>query len=149
MGRNHIHFSTGLPEDKQGVISGMRNDAEILIYVDIKKSLEDGGVLWWLSENGVVLTEGDENGILETKYWKKVEGRKQDVGVLWQDGKQIGELSEMLRNKKAPMGKGPRGQGSNDNTNRNSNRGRGRGKGRGRGGSVGLEGEGSIGTNEP
>ncbi len=155
MGRNQIHFSTGLPEDTQGVISGMRSDAEILIYVDIKKSLEDGGVLWWLSENGVVLTEGDENGILETKYWKKVEGRKQDIGVLWQDGKQIGELSETLRNRKAPLGKVSRGQRSNDNTDRNSNsgkekgRGRGKGKGRGRGGLVGLSGETSIATNEP
>ena len=39
MTRNHIHFSTGLPEDKEGVISGMRKDAEILIYVDVKQSL--------------------------------------------------------------------------------------------------------------
>jgi 2'-phosphotransferase len=107
MSRNHIHFSTGLPEGKQGVVSGMRNDAELLIYVDVKKSLEDGGILWWVSENGVVLTEGDENGILSTKYWKRVEGRKQDVGILWEDGEQVGELAHNLRNKKPPHGKGP------------------------------------------
>jgi 2'-phosphotransferase len=108
MNRNHIHFSTGLPEEKQGVISGMRGDAEILIYVDIRKSLEDGGVLWWISENGVVLTEGDENGVLGTKYWKKVVGRRENIGVLWEDGKQVGELPENLRNRKAPIGKGPK-----------------------------------------
>jgi 2'-phosphotransferase len=108
MTRNHMHFSTGLPEDKQGgVISGMRSDAELLIYVDIQKSMEDG-ILWWLSENGVVLTEGDENGILSSKYFKKVIGRRQDVGVLWEDGKAVGELPENLRNRKPPMGKGPR-----------------------------------------
>jgi 2'-phosphotransferase len=105
MSRNHIHFSTGLPEGKQGVISGMRNDAELLIYIDIKKSLENGGV-WWISENGVVLTEGDENGVLSTKYWEKVEGRKQDIGLLWQNGEQVGELPHNLRNKKPPHGKG-------------------------------------------
>ncbi len=110
MSRNHIHFSTGLPEDKEGVISGMRKDAEILIYVDIKKSLEDGEVLWWLSENGVVLTEGNKNGILETKYWKKVEGRKEEFGVLWQDGKQIAELPQGLKSRKAPIGKGTRAE---------------------------------------
>jgi len=97
MTRNHIHFSTGLPDGKQGVISGMRNDAELLIYVDIKKSLEDGGI-WWISENGV----------LSTKYWKRVEGRKQDVGLLWENGEQVGELAHNLRNKKPPHGKGPR-----------------------------------------
>jgi len=107
MTRNHIHFSTGLPDGKQGVISGMRNDAELLIYVDIKKSLEDGGI-WWISENGVVLTEGDENGVLSTKYWKRVEGRKQDVGLLWENGEQVGELAQNLRNKKPPHGKGPK-----------------------------------------
>jgi 2'-phosphotransferase len=107
--RNHIHFSTGLPEDKQGVISGMRSDAEILIYVDIEKSLKEGGVLWWLSENGVVLTEGDETGILPIKYWKKAVGRKQEVGTLWEDGEQVAELPASIKNKKPPQGKGPKG----------------------------------------
>jgi 2'-phosphotransferase len=114
MSRNHIHFSTGLPEDKQGVISGMRNDAEILIYIDIKRSLEDGAVLWWISQNGVVLTEGNENGVLENKYFKKVVGRRQDVGVLWEDGEQVGELPQSVRNKKAPSGKGPKGKRENE-----------------------------------
>ncbi|KAL5328432.1 hypothetical protein ACEPPN_001931 [Leptodophora sp. 'Broadleaf-Isolate-01'] len=141
MTRNHIHFSTGLPEDKQGVISGMRKDAEILIYVDVKQSLEDG-VEWWLSENGVVLTEGDQTGVLGTKYWKKVEGRKEDVGVLWEEGKMAKELPESFKRRKAPMGKGPRGQGPRE-------RGRGgRRTGPGRGSSAG-EIFGSVGTNEP
>jgi 2'-phosphotransferase len=112
MNRNHIHFSTGLPEDKKGaVISGMRNDAEILIYVDIKKSLQDG-VLWWLSENGVVLTDGDKSDVLSTRYFKKVVGRKDDVGVLWEDGEEKAELPKRFRDRKPPSGKGPRGQGS-------------------------------------
>jgi 2'-phosphotransferase len=104
MDRNHIHFSTGLPEDKAGVVSGMRGDAELLIYVDIKKSLEDGGV-WWLSENGVVLTEGDEKGMLDAKYWTRVVGRQNVVGVLWEDGKVVNELPEKLRGRKPPRGK--------------------------------------------
>jgi 2'-phosphotransferase len=118
MGRNHVHFSTGLPEDKQGVISGMRRDAEILVYIDIRKSLEDGGVLWWLSDNGVVLTEGDENGLVGTKYWKKVEGRRQDIGVLWQDGEQIAELPQSVKGRKAPSGKGPKGRREGEKANR-------------------------------
>jgi 2'-phosphotransferase len=111
MNRNHIHFSTGLPEDKGGVISGMRNDAEILIYVDIRKSLQDGEVRWWISDNGVVLTEGDESGVLSTRYWEKVVGRRDDLGVLWEAGEKKAELPERFRGRKPPMGKGPRGQG--------------------------------------
>jgi len=114
MGRNHIHMSTGLPEDNQGVISGMRKDSEVLIYVDIQKSLQDGGVLWWISENGVVLTEGDENGVLSTKYFKKVVGRKLDVGTLWENGEQVAELPESARKMRPPVGKGAAGGGNRE-----------------------------------
>ena len=111
MTRNHIHFSTGLPDDAGGVVSGMRRDAQILIYVDIKKSLEDG-MTWWLSENGVVLTEGDQNGVLSTKYFKSVTGRTADLGLLWQDGEKRGELPQQYRDMKAPMGKEHRSRGA-------------------------------------
>ena len=81
MGRNHIHFASGpslaeIGVTEQGqdgnnvgksdkVISGMRNDAQLLVYVDLKRCLEDvkeQGVemLWWRSENGVILTEGSD-----------------------------------------------------------------------------------------
>jgi RNA:NAD 2'-phosphotransferase (TPT1/KptA family) len=39
------------------VKSGMRPDAEVLIYVDLERALK-AGMKWWRSENGVVLTEG-------------------------------------------------------------------------------------------
>ncbi|KAJ4503859.1 tRNA 2'-phosphotransferase [Exophiala dermatitidis] len=46
---------------KNKVISGMRSDAQILIYVDIRKALtESPDMTWWRSENGVILTEGVE-----------------------------------------------------------------------------------------
>lgn len=127
MNRNHIHFSTGLPEDKKGaVISGMRNDAEVLIYVDIKKSLQDG-VLWWVSENGVVLTDGDESDVLSTRYFEKVVGRKDDVGVLWENGEEKAELPMRFRDRKPPNGKGPRRPGPVKRGGRGGGRGEGRG----------------------
>jgi 2'-phosphotransferase len=132
MGRNHIHFSTGLPEDKQGVVSGMRNDAQVLIYVDIQKSLQEGAVLWWISENGVVLTEGDENGLLPTKYWKKVVGREQNIGVLWENGVQLAELPQGLGNRKAPSNKGQGGKGESQRLRGKDARINERGRGRGR-----------------
>ncbi|KAK4166622.1 putative trna 2-phosphotransferase, partial [Cladorrhinum sp. PSN259] len=106
MGRNHVHFSIGLPEDKEGVISGMRKDAEVLVYVDVEKSLKEGdGLKWWMSENGVVLTEGDKDGLVPTRLFKEVVGRTQDVGVLMMDGEEVAYLPEGLKIR-APMGKG-------------------------------------------
>jgi 2'-phosphotransferase len=141
MGRNHIHFSTGLPEDKQGVISGMRGDAEILIYVDIERSLRDGGVLWWISENGVVLTEGDENGVLSTNYWKKVVGRKQDIGVLWEDGVQLADLPQSLSKRKPPSGKGHKTKDGIEKPTRINAKANGKGGGKGRENVNALGGE--------
>jgi 2'-phosphotransferase len=88
----------------------MRADAEVLIYVDIQKSLEDGALQWWLSENGVVLTEGDENELVPTRYWKLVKGRRQDVGILWEDGVEVAELPQSVRGRKAPSGKSSKGK---------------------------------------
>ncbi|KAK4185343.1 KptA family-domain-containing protein [Podospora australis] len=111
MGRNHVHCSVGLPEDEDGVISGMRKDAEVLVYIDLEKSLKEGDeIKWWLSENGVVLTEGNAEGVVPTKYFKEVVGRKQDVGVLWKDGEHVADLPEGIKIK-APHGKGGSGGG--------------------------------------
>ncbi|KAH7252033.1 KptA family-domain-containing protein [Fusarium tricinctum] len=104
MSRTHVHCSSGTPEE--GVVSGMRKDAELIIEVDIEASLKDG-VKWWLSDNGVLLTEGDEQGILSTKYFKSVTGRKVDIGVLWQDGEWVSDLPAGLKIS-PPLGKGPR-----------------------------------------
>jgi 2'-phosphotransferase len=49
----------------------MRHSAKILIYIDVQKAL-DAGIKFWLSENGVVLTEGDERGFLMQKFFEKV-----------------------------------------------------------------------------
>ncbi|KAM7202111.1 RNA 2'-phosphotransferase, Tpt1 / KptA family domain containing protein [Naviculisporaceae sp. PSN 640] len=110
MGRNHVHCSIGLPEDEKGVISGMRKDAELLVYVDVEKSIREAGMKWWMSENGVVLTEGDENGLVPTRFFKEVSGRRQNVGLLWKDGEWVDDLPEKLKIR-TPNGKGPRGGG--------------------------------------
>lgn len=141
MGRNHVHCSTGVPgaggDQEEGagatasaVISGMRGDAELLVYLDVRRSLEDGTMSWWVSDNGVVLTEGvGEDGLVPAKYFKEVVGRKVDVGVLWKDGEMVKELElpEGVQ-MRAPPGKGPRG---GRGGGRGGRGGRGRGRGRG------------------
>lgn len=53
----------------------MRNSAQVLIYIDVQKAL-DAGIPFFLSENGVVLSEGDEGGSLSPEYFLRVEDRQ-------------------------------------------------------------------------
>uniref|UniRef100_A0A0E0A4L7 2'-phosphotransferase n=1 Tax=Oryza glumipatula TaxID=40148 RepID=A0A0E0A4L7_9ORYZ len=70
MARLHVHFSSGLPTDG-GVISGMRQSVNILIYLDVSKALQDGMKLY-ISDNKVILTEGFD-GVVPVKYFEKIE----------------------------------------------------------------------------
>lgn len=102
MGRNHVHFASGpsLAEigitehgEEDGnvgksdkVISGMRNDAQLLIYIDLKRCLEDikkigVEMLWWKSENGVILTEGVDGAFAVNDNDTKLEDRTSDTAV--------------------------------------------------------------------
>ncbi|TIB67838.1 hypothetical protein E3Q23_04095 [Wallemia mellicola] len=54
MGRQYIHLATGLPGDSE-VISGMRKQSSIFIYINLEQSLEDG--------------------TLPTKYFAKVQNK--------------------------------------------------------------------------
>jgi 2'-phosphotransferase len=53
----------------------MRESAQVLIYIDMQKALE-AGILFFLSENGVILTEGDVRGFLSPENFLRVEDRK-------------------------------------------------------------------------
>lgn len=68
--RNHIHFAKGLPNDVN-VISGIRRNCEVYIYLNVKKALSDGLKLYE-SENGVILCPGNENGFITPDYFLKI-----------------------------------------------------------------------------
>ncbi|CAJ2655641.1 tRNA 2'-phosphotransferase 1 isoform X1 [Trifolium pratense] len=69
MKRLHVHFSCGLPTDGE-VISGMRRDVNVLIFLDVRKALE--GMKLYISDNKVILTEGFD-GVVPSKYFQKIE----------------------------------------------------------------------------
>ena len=50
----------------------MRNSSQILVFIDVQKALE-AGIKFYLSDNGVVLTEGDEQGFLKPDFFSRVE----------------------------------------------------------------------------
>jgi 2'-phosphotransferase len=133
MGRNHIHFATGpslesvlavnnednaqgSKPDESRVISGMRRDAQVLIYIDVRKALA-AGVPFWRSENGVILSEGvavaqgdqkgEEQKFVSLDFFDVVAERKLGLGKLWERGEVLQELPENLMkgNPKGPKGR--------------------------------------------
>lgn len=70
MKRQHIHLAKGTPDDRT-VISGMRHNAQVHVYIALKKALAEG-LEFYESENGVILTPGNDKGFLEPKYFSKV-----------------------------------------------------------------------------
>ncbi|XP_076971998.1 tRNA 2'-phosphotransferase 1 isoform X2 [Tamandua tetradactyla] len=68
-GRTHIHLAPGLPGDP-GVISGMRLNCQVAVFIDGPKALADG-IPFFCSANGVILTPGNADGFLPPKYFKK------------------------------------------------------------------------------
>lgn len=104
MGRNHVHFASGLPagfksiaedgkaDDETPVISGMRKSSTILMFLDLKKAME-AGVDFWLSDNGVILSGGNAEGLIPLEYFKRVEDRTGE-GVLLEEGKVVKEAPE-------------------------------------------------------
>ncbi|XP_036363196.1 tRNA 2'-phosphotransferase 1 isoform X2 [Octopus sinensis] len=74
MNRAYIHFASGMPEDS-GVISGMRNSSVISIFIDLEKAILCG-IKFFLSENRVILSKGDQNGIIHPEFFRCVINRK-------------------------------------------------------------------------
>jgi len=67
--RKTVHFSVRPPGET--VISGMRQNCQIAIYVDLARAARDG-IRFYRSANHVILTEGD-GGVLPAKY----------IGSIW------------------------------------------------------------------
>ncbi|KAI0223186.1 tRNA 2'-phosphotransferase 1, partial [Lamellibrachia satsuma] len=80
MKRNHIHFACGEPDDTK-VTSGMRKSCDLLIYIDLEKAMADNQE-FYLSANNVILSPGNSEGFIETKYFKHVMQRNQRTGKM-------------------------------------------------------------------
>lgn len=90
MSRNHIHIAQGLAGDtvisgalftspqsrwqNTNIDTGMRNSADIFIHIDLRKAL-DAGYKFQLSANGVILTTGNEMGVIPPEFFSRVERR--------------------------------------------------------------------------
>ncbi|ESP03082.1 hypothetical protein LOTGIDRAFT_110702, partial [Lottia gigantea] len=72
--RNHIHFAIGEPGEN-GVISGMRQSSEVVIYLNLQKVLQDN-IKVYKSVNNVILSPGDQHGFIPSSYFTQVLNRK-------------------------------------------------------------------------
>ncbi len=60
------------------VISGMRADCNMYIFVDVDAAMHDGHLQFYLSSNGVILSPGDEHGRIPILYFSRVQKRAAD-----------------------------------------------------------------------
>ena len=67
MDRHHVHLAKGLLGE-EGVISGMRRNAEIFIWIDVHDAIK-AGLTFFESANGVILCSGQNgDGIIPSAY---------------------------------------------------------------------------------
>ncbi|KAF8836951.1 hypothetical protein BDN67DRAFT_910139 [Paxillus ammoniavirescens] len=90
MTRNHIHLAQGVPGNN--VMSGMRKSSQILIFVDVQRAL-DAGINFYLSANGVVLTEGNAAGFLLPELFQRVENADRTPLEGWQRSAHIAQVA--------------------------------------------------------
>eukprot|EP00964_Phaeocystis_antarctica_P009105 scaffold4935_cov67-Phaeocystis_antarctica.AAC.8 len=68
MSRHHTHLAKGLLGEK-GVISGMRPNAELFIWVNVHEAIK-GGLTFYESANGVILCSGlNGDGVIPSLYF--------------------------------------------------------------------------------
>ena len=76
MSRTHIHFAiTDDFVEGNTQQSGIRSNCQVMIYVDMVEAMKDG-IEFYMSDNKVVLSQGNEKGIINAKYIKKAIDRK-------------------------------------------------------------------------
>jgi 2'-phosphotransferase len=61
----------------------MRGSSQIFIFIDVQRALASG-IKFVLSDNGVVLTEGDERGFLSPEFFERVEDAKGALMSGWE-----------------------------------------------------------------
>jgi 2'-phosphotransferase len=78
--RTHVHFVTSLLGECGKLDSGMSRDCEIGIWVDVVAALK-GGLLFFRSSNGVILTPGIQ-GVVGPQYFSIIvvfDGEQSDI----------------------------------------------------------------------
>jgi 2'-phosphotransferase len=108
---------------ENGAENGLGSDAEVSIFINLRAAMAAAPqVDWQRTAAGTIVTAGDAAGSLPLKLWSKAVGRRQDIGVLFEDGQVKKEIPVGLRGKSA---KGKKEKGGVKRSMRKSVRGHG------------------------
>jgi 2'-phosphotransferase len=77
----------------------------VLVFLDLSKALK-AGIKFYVSENGVVLTEGNEQGLVPIDTFKQVEERGTAGNILVTDGTIVGQVKGIDRHGGRRSGQG-------------------------------------------
>ena len=87
MSRNHVHFAPALPAagstattGEPNVISGMRTNCEVAIFVDVARAMAMG-LQFFTSANGVILTPGNADGKVPPACFARVLDRRTGTDI--------------------------------------------------------------------
>ena len=80
-GRNHVHFAPSALRWRSNQISGVREEADVAIHVDLNAALQKGLKFYW-SRNCVLLTRGP----VPPECFLRIEDLESGVDYVWQNG---------------------------------------------------------------
>jgi hypothetical protein len=105
-GATHITFSP-IAADGSDTRPNRTSDADVGIWVHLRAALEaEPNFVWQKTATGAIVTTNE----IPKGLWKKAVARRQDIGLLFEDGQVRKEVPEGLRGKgskrKAKKGKG-------------------------------------------
>jgi 2'-phosphotransferase len=107
---------------ENGVEAAAGNDAEVSIFINLRAAMRaTPKIMWQRTSAGSIVTAGNADGSLPTELWSKAVGRRQDIGVLFEDGQVKKEIPVGLRGKSA---KGKKVKGGEKRSMRKNVRGR-------------------------
>ena len=70
MARKHIHMSSQ-HKGSSDMISGIRKRSNVMIYIDLDKAIA-AGIKFYISKNQVILSEGNDHGMIPVDFFKEV-----------------------------------------------------------------------------
>lgn len=104
-GASYISFSPIAADSGRAAAS----DADVGIWVHLRTALEaEPSLVWHRTASGAVVTA---NEVVPKSLWKRALARRQDIGLLFEDGEVRKEVPEGLRGK-GSKGKAKKGKGS-------------------------------------